>query len=145
MVKFKTGDMFEGNHKYMVNPVNCVGVMGGGLALEFKNRFPEMFLDYKKMCDLNLLQVGSPKLIGVTHNDQLTQVVLFPTKDHYRYDSEISYIATGLYGMQELLSRDIDIAFPKLGCGLGGLDWKVVKPIMVDFLTPLKCDATIYE
>jgi len=127
----------------VVNTVNTVGVMGKGLAAAFKERFPSMFLEYKKVCsDNKLLPGGSWLWKG---HDQW--VLNFATKKHWRNPSKLEYVREGLdefrtkyeqYGIRE-------IAFPRLGCGNGGLDWNVVKPLMVDKLHDLPISVFIHD
>lgn len=123
------GDLFESKADAIVNPINCVGVMGGGLALEFKNRYPEMFKVYVDLCKAGHLTPGT--IYG--HRPPSGPVVLnFPTKDHWKDPSLIKYIHEGL---PELIStmRDMDlksVAIPALGCGLGGLNWADVEPVI---------------
>lgn len=133
MATFKncTGSIFDSQCEVLVNPVNCVGVMGKGLALEFKKRYPEMFEDYVEMCEQRILRIG---LVILTCNSTL---VLFPTKRHWRDSSKIEDIISGLNALGNVLAYRIDymkreqsIAIPALGCGLGGLDWADVEPLI---------------
>lgn len=142
MIKYVKGNIFNSECAVLVNPVNCVGVMGKGLALEFKNRYPAMFQTYKKACDTKELRPGQPMLVYGPDKS----IVLFPTKYHWKERSKIIYIKDAL----EVVSccyRSFgikSIAFPKLGCGLGGLDWKEVKPLMEQYLSKPDIDVEIY-
>lgn len=134
-ISFKKGDMFSEPVEAIVNTVNCVGVMGKGVALEFKKRWSENFKAYKKLCDAKEL---SPGQMFIFDTNELFApegprfLVNFPTKAHWRSKSKLSYIADGL----DALARDIEtnniksIAIPPLGCGNGGLDWSEVKPLI---------------
>lgn len=121
MLICKEGDIFEQQVEAIVNPVNCVGVMGKGLALEFKKRYPKNFLDYKIHCDCNRLDEG---LLHVYRENGMI-IVNFPTKYHWRDKSNLSTIVTGLINLRIwIIENNIQsIAIPKLGCGLGGLSW----------------------
>ncbi len=138
----KIGDIFESNCSTIVNTVNCVGVMGKGIALEFKKRFPDMFMDYKLKCDRGVVKPGQPYIFHEKNMDILN----FPTKDHWRSPSRLSYVVDGLdWFVQNYSALGIDhIAFPPLGCGNGGLSWDVVGPIMYQKLEKLPISIVIY-
>lgn len=132
---FKNGDLFTERAEAIVNTVNCVGVMGKGVALEFKRRWPENFKAYKKLCDQKLLKTGEmfiyelPSLL--THSNP-QYLINFPTKQHWRGKSELSYIVDGLDDLVQKIKilKIKSIALPPLGCGNGGLEWDSVKPII---------------
>jgi len=129
---FKTGDMFAEPVEAIVNTVNCVGVMGKGVALEFKQRWPENFKVYKAACDNNRLNPGT---LLIYENAKLFEharprfLVNFPTKKHWRSPSKLSYIEDGLDALiSEITRLQIkSIAIPPLGCGNGGLEWDDVR------------------
>ncbi len=129
MIQLKQGDILTADVEALVNTVNCVGVMGRGIALQFRKAFPENFTEYKAACDREALQPG--KLL--THSlGRLTRpcyIVNFPTKKHWRGKSRIEYIEAGLAALVEEIRRlNIrSIAIPPLGCGLGGLRWETVR------------------
>jgi O-acetyl-ADP-ribose deacetylase (regulator of RNase III)/uncharacterized protein YwgA len=139
----KIGDIFESKAETIVNTVNCVGVMGKGIALEFKKRFPQMFAEYVELCKNGQLHVGTPYLYR-----DLTGVSIlnFPTKEHWRSPSKLSYIIDGLdwfvANYQQLGIHSI--AFPPLGCGNGGLNWETVAPVMYQKLRDLPISIEIY-
>lgn len=114
---YNSEDFFKG--EVLVNPVNCVGVMGRGLALEFKQRYPAMFKSYKEECDLKHIKIGKVWLFG-----ENPIIVCFPTKLHWRDPSKIEWIEQGLIDLrQQILAYGIQsINLPMLGCGLGGLN-----------------------
>jgi O-acetyl-ADP-ribose deacetylase (regulator of RNase III) len=119
MVKEITGSLFESRAETLVNPVNCVGVMGKGLSLEFKKRFPAMFEDYARRCERKEVRLGEP----YPHRDASGIVIVnFPTKDHWRSPSRLADIERGLdYFVQHHLKWGVrSVAFPQLGCGNGG-------------------------
>ncbi len=142
-MEIKIGNIFESNMHTLVNTVNCVGVMGKGIALEFKKRFPEMFEDYKTKCLKGFVKPGLPyyyqDLFG-------TSIINFPTKDHWRSPSKLEYIINGLdFLLKNYRDWHINsIALPPLGCGSGGLDWDTVGPIMYHSLKNLDIPIEIY-
>ena len=127
------GDIFRSGCSTLVNPVNCKGVMGKGLAEAFRLKYPEIYGPYKYMCHKKYLAPG--KLHTVRTNDGRL-VVNFPTKDDWMSGSEMSYVADGLQALAELLviTNIRSIAIPKLGCGCGGLKWKKVHDLIYDVL-----------
>lgn len=137
---FKTGDMFEEPAEAIVNTVNCVGVMGKGVALEFKRRWPENFKAYKRLCDKHDLRPGKVYVhenTGMFHADGRKFLINFPTKDHWRAKSKIEFIEAGLDDFVEQVSRlkIRSVVLPPLGCGNGGLDWRDVKPLITEKLS----------
>lgn len=141
MIEYISGDIFKSETQTIVNTVNCVGAMGAGIALEFKNRYPNMFLSYKKICNLNQLKPGLLHL----YKKEEKWILNFPTKDHYKDPSTLKYIELGLIKFKETYKEKgiTSISFPKLGCGKGGLDFKDVKPLMEKYLN-LDIDVKIY-
>jgi len=141
-VIFKFGDMFSEPVDALVNTVNCVGVMGKGVALEFKQRWPDNFKMYKAACEAKTLTPGriltyeNRFLFGA---DGPRFLINFPTKSHWRSPSKLSYIEDGLDALVDEIRRfDIkSIALPPLGCGNGGLDWADVKPMIAEKLSTL--------
>jgi len=143
MFKEVAGNLFESGADTLVNPVNCVGVMGKGLALEFKKRFPSMFEDYAERCARNQVRLGEPYLF---RDRSGTLIVNFPTKDHWRPPSRLADIDRGLdYFVQHHAQWRIkSVAFPQLGCGNGGLSWEDVGPLMFSKLQVLKIEIEVY-
>lgn len=142
MIEYIEGDIFNSPAQVIVNTVNTFGVMGKGLALSFKNRYPEMFQSYKHACDKNLLKTG--KLMLFYSPDHW--ILLFPTKENWRYPSKPEYIEAGLVKfVQTYADKNItSIAFPKLGCGNGELDWDDIRLLMEKYLQHLPIDIYIY-
>jgi len=135
MIKYMEGNIFDSTADILVNPVNCRGVMGGGLALEFKKRYPEMYRWHLVAIVFGSLKIGRPWL---WHNIYGIQDVLcFPTKDHWKDPSKLEYIVDGLEWCWHFIKPRQTIAFPKLGCGLGGLDWDDVQPVMKKYLSTM--------
>ncbi len=137
------GDLFSSQAQTLVNTVNCVGVMGKGIALQFKERFPEMFADYQARCARGEVQLGKPYLF----KRLLTPWVLnFPTKDHWRSVSQLTDIVRGLEHLAENYRPwgITSLAVPPLGCGYGGLEWRVVGPTMYRYLSSLDIPIELY-
>lgn len=133
MIELKTGDILAADAEALVNTVNCVGVMGRGIALQFKNAFPENFRAYERACQAGVVQPGR---MFVFETGQLTNpryIINFPTKRHWRGKSRIDDIESGLKALvDEIRKRRIrSVAIPPLGSGLGGLDWSDVRPRIV--------------
>jgi O-acetyl-ADP-ribose deacetylase (regulator of RNase III) len=128
LVKFVQGDLLKSRAQTLVNTVNCVGVMGKGIALAFKRRYPDMFDDYARRCDAGEVKLGEPYLYRTS--DRL--IVNFPTKDHWRSVSRLEDIEQGLRYLRAHLSEwgITSLAVPPLGCGNGQLDWSVVGPTL---------------
>jgi len=143
MVKVIIGNIFKSKAQTIVNTVNCVGIMGKGIALEFKKNFPDMFKDYLTRCKLGEIQLGRPYLFK-----RLVPpwILLFPTKKDWRSVSRLSDIEAGL---QYLVSKYKEwgitsISFPPLGCGLGELEWSVVGPTLYRNLEKLEIPVELY-
>lgn len=143
MLTARIGDLFASNAQTLVNTVNCVGVMGKGVALEFKTRFPAMARDYADRCARGEVRLGEPYLYA-----DLTgvQIVNFPTKGHWRSSSRLADIAAGLDHLAAHLSdwRITSLAMPPLGCGNGGLAWSEVGPLIHAKLHHLPVNVELY-
>lgn len=142
MIEYIEGNIFNSPAQVIVNTVNTVGVMGKGLALSFKKRYPKMFEAYKKACDKHQLTIGKLMLYYAPDH----WIMMFPTKESWRNPSKLEYLEAGLnkfvttYAEKKITS----IAFPKLGCGNGELSWADVKPVMEKYLRPLPITVYIY-
>lgn len=148
MIKLQRGDMMQANAEALVNTVNTVGVMGKGIALQFKEAFHNNHKAYVDACKRKELVPG--KLLAVwDENLQLGKklIINFPTKVHWRQPSKYEYIEKGLVALKELLQKEKirSIAIPPLGCGNGGLDWSIVKPMIENALSGLDADILIFE
>lgn len=143
MFKALIGDLFESRAQTLVNTVNCVGVMGKGVAEKFKTRFPAMFEDYKRRTDAKQVRLGEPYLYRDAAG---TRIVNFPTKDHWRSPSRLADIERGLdYLAAHVAEWGItSIALPPLGCGNGGLEWSEVGPLIYSKLHQLSIDTELY-
>ncbi len=161
MIEFKSGNLLHSEKQTLVNTVNCVGVMGKGIALEFRNRYKEMYRDYEARCRRQEVKPGVPyRYPSLPETGQLTlaafsegsdpeidPVILnFPTKDHWRGKSKHEYVVRGLESLRDNYQRwgIQSIALPALGCGNGGLDWQDVGPLMLDYLSDLDVPVEIY-
>lgn len=142
MITYVKGDLFNSPAKIIVNTVNTVGLMGKGVALEYKKRYPEMFAEYQKLCEDKKLDIG--QLFLWRKSDKW--VLLFPTKKHWRNPSDLAYIEQGLIKFSQNWDKmnANSIAFPRLGCGNGGLSWSEVKPLMEKYLIDLPMQVYIY-
>lgn len=143
VIKVLIGDMFKSDAKTLVNTINCVGVMGKGVALEFKKRWPDLMLDYQKKCKAGLVILGKPYLYTDLAG---TSIINFPTKGHWRATSRLADIESGLeHVVSNYKSWGVNsIAFPPLGCGNGGLEWDVVGPLMYSYLSKLDIPIEVY-
>ncbi len=132
MLQLIKGDILKADAEALVNTVNCVGVMGRGIALQFRKAFPENFKAYKSACDKKQLHPGIMFVYDLNRFQNPRYVVNFPTKRHWKGKSKIEDIKSGLEALvQEVSKRNIrSIAIPPLGCGLGGLHWPQVKQII---------------
>jgi len=148
MIKFLSGNLLESNAYALVNTVNTVGVMGKGIALQFKNEFPHNYIIYREACLKNKLNIG--QLLTVADSSLLLGerlIINFPTKTHWRLPSEYSYIEKGLQALVKFLTENEikSLALPALGCGNGGLDWVHVKEMICQHLEPLDTAIEVYE
>ena len=143
MIKVLIGDLFESQAQTLVNTVNCVGVMGKGIALGFKQRFPEMYEDYVKRCAVHDVRLGKPYLYKTLW---VPWILNFPTKDHWRSVATLQSIIEGL----EYLQRNYrswgvsSLAVPPLGCGEGQLEWRIVGPTLYSYLDKLNIPVELF-
>lgn len=135
MIEFvKKGNIIDTNSEALVNTVNTEGIMGAGIALQFKKAFPENFKLYEKASKSGKIKIGN---IFVTETGSLTNpkfIINFPTKKHWRHPSKLSWIKEGLEDLRNFIIRKKirSIAIPPLGCGNGKLNWKDVKPLIIE-------------
>jgi len=148
MIQFIEGNLLESKADAIVNTVNTVGVMGKGIALQFKNMFPANFREYEKACKDKTIGIG--KLI-ITEEQTLMSgkkiIINFPTKTDWRKPSEYGYIESGLKALVKTIEdRNIkSIEIPPLGAGNGGLVWHKVQTIIEKYLSALSCDVYVYQ
>ncbi len=143
MVQVLEGDLFKSDAQTLVNTVNCVGVMGKGIALEFRKRFPEMYADYLRRCRAGQVRLGEPYLV---RRLLPPWIINFPTKQHWRAVSRLSDIVRGLKYLESHYREwgVTSLAVPPLGCGLGQLEWRVVGPTLYRHLSRLDIPVTLY-
>jgi len=147
VITYCQGDLLDADVDALVNAVNTVGVMGKGIALAFKNRFPANFQAYAAACQRGEVVTGrmfiteTPALLGPRW------IVNFPTKQHWRDPSQLEWVQTGLQDLRRfLLAQQVQsVALPALGAGLGGLSWPTVRAEIEAALADLPVDVRVYE
>lgn len=141
-VQYRRGDIFEAQTQVIVNTVNCEGIMGKGLALEFKKRYPDMFPTYQQDCKTGRLRIGRPTLYCKSE----PWILNFPTKNTWRANSKLEYLEKGLeYFVTKYKEAGItSISFPKLGAQNGKLSWDEVGPLMMQYLSQTDIEVYIY-
>ena len=146
MIRFTHGDIFAQPAEAIVNPVNCVGVAGAGLALQFRRRHPDAFLAYRRACAERRLRPGRMFMFD-TGRDRPRWIVHFPTKRHWRDRSAIGDIEAGLRGLAATIAGHgiRSVAIPPIGCGLGGLDWRAVRPLVTACLADMPGTVIVLE
>ena len=139
MIELKTGDILKADAEALVNTVNCVGVMGRGIALQFRKAFPENFKAYKAVCDRHELQPGVMFVFDLGRMIEPRYVINFPTKRHWKGKSRKEDIQVGLTDLVRVLReyKVESVAIPPLGCGLGGLQWSEIRPMIEGALAAL--------
>lgn len=142
MITYVATNLFDSPAQVLVNTVNTEGVMGKGIALQFRKTFPKMFEEYQALCEKGQIEIGKLWVYKSPHK----WVLNFPTKKSWRQPSKLEYIDAGL---QKFVSEFSDlkmqsIAFPALGCGNGELSWSEVKPLMESHLKAVPADIFIH-
>ena len=148
MIHFTTGNLLEANAQALVNTVNCVGVMGKGIALQFKQAFPENYECYRQACGRGEVKLGRMFVVPTENLMGTKFIINFPTKQHWKGKSRIEDVVAGLDDLVEVIrvNRIQSIAVPPLGCGNGGLDWGAVRQLIDAKLGPLKgVEVLVYE
>ena len=143
MIRYVACDLFTSPARVLVNTVNTVGVMGKGIAKDFKTIYPEMFQQYQELCEKKQFGVGQLWLYKTEHK----WILNFPTKKHWRQPSRPEYIEAGLQKFADIyhIYRITSISFPMLGCGNGELGWETqVQPLMEKYLSRLPVTAYIH-
>lgn len=145
MIQTTKGNIIEADAEALVNTVNCIGYMGKGIALQFKQAYPGNFTDYAQACKANKVTPGAMFVHETGNMFNPRYIINFPTKRHWRGKSRIEDIESGLNALVgEIRRRNIrSIAIPPLGCGLGGLDWNVVRPMIEKALADVP-DVTVF-
>lgn len=147
MISYHQGDLLAADVDALANAVNTVGVMGKGIALAFKNRFPANFQAYAAACHRGEVVTGR---MFVTETQALVGprwIVNFPTKQHWRDPSRLEWVRSGLQDLRRFLLAEAvpSVAMPALGAGLGGLSWPTVRAEMEAALADLPADIRVYE
>ena len=139
MIESKNGNILKSEAEAIVNTVNCVGVMGKGIALQYKKAYPENYKAYEKACRAKQVVPGVMHIFETGSLVNPKYIVNFPTKNHWRERSRYEYVETGLKSLiQDIIKFQIkSIAIPPLGCGLGGLEWKKVKNMIIQEFSAL--------
>jgi O-acetyl-ADP-ribose deacetylase (regulator of RNase III)/antitoxin component HigA of HigAB toxin-antitoxin module len=147
MITYKTGNLLHARVEALVNAVNTVGVMGKGIALQFKESFPDNFAAYLEAVSSGAFHVGKVLVVPVKAVGMVKFVINFPTKAHWRFPSRIEWIEAGLKSLHEKIREHniLSIALPALGCGNGGLNWDQVRPLIEKELGDLDAEIIIYE
>jgi O-acetyl-ADP-ribose deacetylase (regulator of RNase III) len=145
MIRFTQGNLLEAKAEAIVNTVNTVGVMGKGIALMFKEAFPENFRLYKEACETKSVRIG--RVFATERRDFLSGprwIINFPTKEHWRAPSRLEWIREGLIDLRRFIEDHAirSVALPPLGSGNGGLNWRDVRPVIVEALEVLQ-DVTV--
>ncbi|MDO4259946.1 MAG: macro domain-containing protein [Actinomycetaceae bacterium] len=139
MITITTGDLLQAQVEAIVNAVNTHGTMSKGLALAFKKAYPQMFHDYHVAAQAGRVTLGKMWVWTNPTDTNPRLIINFPTKGHWRSRSRIEDIQSGLEDLRQVITdRAItSIALPALGCGLGGLDWEEVSPLIISALEDL--------
>ncbi len=148
MITLTKGNILLSKAEALVNTVNTEGVMGKGIALQFKESFNENYKLYRQACDKGEVRVGKMFVTQNFNMDGAKYIINFPTKKHWRYPSKLEYVMDGLDDLKNVI-RDYNIksiAMPPLGCGNGGLEWSVVKELIYSKLGDLEeVDVQLFE
>lgn len=148
MIEYGEGNIFKTDAQALVIPVNTEGVCGKGLALQFRNRFPEEYKSYRRACISDLVKVGQMYCIpmALTKDQRLQYLICFPTKMYWRYPSRIEFIESGMESLVSLMHfhEMKSIAIPALGCGAGELKWVDIKPKLESYVKDLEARVVLY-
>jgi O-acetyl-ADP-ribose deacetylase (regulator of RNase III) len=148
MIEIVKGDFFDYDADIRVNTVNCVGIMGAGVALLFKRKFPDMYDEYVKECKQGRLKIGLPHVWKDSKTLKTSVTIInFPTKDHWKNPSEYEFVEKGLLWLRQYLAEKgkVTITLPALGCGHGGLKWERVKEMIFEKLDNLDAKVLLFE
>jgi O-acetyl-ADP-ribose deacetylase (regulator of RNase III) len=148
MIQFTTGNLLEADAEALVNTVNTAGVMGKGIALMFKERFPENFKAYESACKLKQVELGRMFVTELLELGRPHWIINFPTKGNWRFPSRLEWIKSGLQDLRRVIEdkKITSVAVPPLGAGNGGLDWQDVRPLINEALGDLEgVEVLVYE
>jgi O-acetyl-ADP-ribose deacetylase (regulator of RNase III) len=139
MIEYCSGNLLEADAEALVNAVNTVGVMGKGIALQFRRAFPANYAAYRRACERGEMQPGRMFVFDTGQPTNPRYILNFPTKRHWKDKSRLADVKSGLSALPETV-RQLNIksiAIPPLGCGLGGLQWETVHPLLVEAFAAL--------
>ena len=148
MLLFEKGDILNSGTEALVNTVNTEGIMGKGIALEFKEAFPKNYELYRQACEDGKVKIGKMLVYETRTFTNPHYIINFPTKKHWRNPSKLEYIRKGLVDLERIINKYgiKSIAIPPLGCGNGKLNWHDVKPLIVNAVKNIEgLDAIIFE
>ncbi len=148
MIQYITGNILDSDAQALINTVNTMGVMGEGIALQFKKAYPNNYKAYEKACQYHEVKVGQMFITSDSNTSSGEKVIInFPTKTNWRKPSEYKYIEDGLDNLVEIITKNQikSIAIPPLGAGNGGLKWEQVKKIIEQKLHHLDIAIYVYE
>jgi O-acetyl-ADP-ribose deacetylase (regulator of RNase III) len=148
VIEYHQGSLFDSGADALVNTINCFGVMGAGLALQFKLRYPQMLECYRTACHRRTIQIGKMWLWPPGHRPgQGSPLIIgFPTKFNWKYPSKVEYLEAGLADLVKSIDdwKIASIAIPPLGCGMGGLPWNDVRPLIENTLSDSVARVMLY-
>ena len=146
-MKIVSGNLFKANATILVNAVNTVGVMGAGIALQFKHKYPEMFIEYAQKCKNKELKGGDIWVWKVPNSE--TWILNIATKEFWGNPSNLIWVKKGLMNLSKWLTKNAKttdiVAIPALGCGKGELLWETVSPLMQKALENIPCEILIFQ
>lgn len=150
MLTFTKGNIFQANVEALVNPVNTMGIAGAGLAKQFRDRFPAAHALYQQHCHDGQLKIGAISVVAASQpsHPRLKFIIYFPTKEDWWKPSKVEYIRWGMiHFVDAVQSHKIrSVALPALGCGLGGLRWDVVRPVIEESCIAIpEVDVRVFE
>jgi O-acetyl-ADP-ribose deacetylase (regulator of RNase III) len=147
MIEYKEGNLLESDAQALVNTVNTVGVMGKGIALQFKNQFPENYKAYRNACKAGQISIGKLFTYKELSVDGPKLIINFPTKTDWRKPAEYAYVEAGLSALVQLINdqKIASVALPPLGAGNGGLEWLRVKELIERYLSDSSCLIHVYQ
>lgn len=144
MLTFLTDDIFSHHFNLIVNPINCVGKMGAGLAYQFRIRYPGLYQDYITACDHNEIKPGGLWLWRINDSQIIANLA---TKNHWRYPSKYEWIDDGLASLRHLIldTNPGFVSIPAIGCGEGGLEWSTVRAKIKQWMEGLDCQIKVFK
>lgn len=147
VVEFVTGNLLAADVEALVNAVNTKGVMGKGIALQFRHAYPENFKEYRAACAAGEVRLGHMLVVATGRLQPPAFIINFPTKGHWKSRSRLPDIDSGLRDLRRVLQEleIASVAVPPLGCGLGGLSWSDVRPRIEDALADLPSRVLVHE